>query len=399
MGFPATLPTESQCTNGCGIREAGGSAITRIIPDMNFTCTGNVIEWRAAGVFNSGGQRDIDAMLGIWRETSDDPKTYTRMANIKLGICGNQVPAPSASGVYECTLPENQKVLVQPGDIVGIEIARNGRYRFRLYFNNTNGGPTNYVFDGQVSTFAQTQLEARSTEQDQPQISLTVEPIISTTTTQPLTTTQASATDLPTTPSPTTEASSTAATPQSLTTTRASTTAAAVTTTGASTESTTISINETPITSNARITQTPITTMADAPTTTVNDPPTTMSDSTTTDSSATAETPRSTTVDAVSNMDGRVTEQLNTSNTVGTIAGAAVGGIIAILLVLIILLLLVLVLRRQSRSGQKFAPQASTIVNPVYDGKPEAKFSTVHFLILTITISYCFLRQYCCPNA
>ena len=89
---------------------------------------------------------------------------------------------------------------------------------------------------------------------------------------------------------------------------------------------------------------------------------------------------------------------------IGTLAGAAVGGIIAILLILIIVLLLVLVLRRQSRNGKTFTPSNdSTTVNPAYNGKPifpilEDIFH-FKFLVMNIMILYCcFLRQCCCPS-
>ena len=167
MGF---LSTVSECTN------SGNTVITRIIPDMMFTCTGTVVKWRATGTYNNG--RSVNAMLNIWRERSDVSGTYDKVAIIELGTCGSVQPTP-VNNVYECTLPESLRVSVQPGDIVGIEIARNNAYRFRLYFDNTNGGPTNYVFNGQFSTVTLSQRD--STSQDQPQISLTVEMAVQTT--------------------------------------------------------------------------------------------------------------------------------------------------------------------------------------------------------------------------
>ena len=292
-------------------------------------------------MFNDAGQRNTDTILGIWRETSNNPKIYERINEISLGTCGGQVPAPLVMGmsdVYECTLPQSERVSVQPGDVVGIEIARNSRYRFRLYFDDTNSGPTNYVFNGQVSTA--TLNQASSIEQDQPQISLTIEPIISTTvppTTRPLTTTQASTTDLPTTTddAQTTKApaTSTADVPSPATTNLATTTGGPL------------------LTDNSTIRETFTTTAAPA---------------TVEDSDSTTVTIFETTADTANA--GGVVEQKNFN--IGTLAGAVVGGIIAILLVLIIIILLVLVLRRR-RSGQKFTPPTSTIVNAGYDGKPQ----------------------------
>ena len=192
MGF---LSTVSECTNsGCGTRQEGSTVITRIIPDMMFTCTGTVVKWRAAGIYDG---RSVNAMLDIWRERSSVSGTYDKVAIIELGTCGSGVEATQVTGfsnVYECTLPESMRVSVQPGDIVGIEIARQRDYNFRLYFDDTNSGPTNYVFNGQFSTV--TLSQSASTSQDQPQISLTVEMTYQTT--ELPTTTMSSTTELTT---------------------------------------------------------------------------------------------------------------------------------------------------------------------------------------------------------
>ena len=198
MGF---LSTVSECTShGCGTRATHREVLTRIIPDMMFTCTGTVVKWRAAGMYDS---ESVNAMLDIWRERSDVFGTYDKVATIELGTCGSGVEATQVTGlsdVYECTLPESMRVSVEPGDIVGIEIARRRDYNFRLYFDDTNGGPTNYEFDGQFSTVTLSQSD--STSQDQPQISLNVEIAVQTTdsstTTQLPTTTIASTTELTT---------------------------------------------------------------------------------------------------------------------------------------------------------------------------------------------------------
>ena len=128
MGFPSDV---SRCASGCGTREVGITPITCIIPDMNFTCTGTIVQWRAAGRVDDRGRRDINAILDIWRERNGGSGTYDRVDEIELGTCGSGVQAPLVMGtnnVYECTLPQSERVSVQPGDIVGIEIARNVEY-------------------------------------------------------------------------------------------------------------------------------------------------------------------------------------------------------------------------------------------------------------------------------
>ena len=140
VGFPSTV---SQCASGCD--DGPNQAVTLIIPDMNFTCAGTVAYWRAAGVFTTTGNRNTDAVLSIWRETSDNSGTYVRMGGIQLGTCGNGIRAPLVTGmsnIYECTLPQSERVSVEAGDIIGIEIAENGDYRFRLYSTRTTEAST-----------------------------------------------------------------------------------------------------------------------------------------------------------------------------------------------------------------------------------------------------------------
>ena len=173
MGFPDTA---SLCTSGasCGIREVSLSR-TRIIPEMTFTCSGTATHWRAAGEFRDRGMAITNSVLSIWRERSSESDTYDRVGEIELGICDKEDPAPSVMGmsnVYECTLPQSESVSVQSGDIVGIELPSENQAKFRLYFDNSSSGPTNYVFNGHGLMFSLNQRS--STTQDQPQISLTV---------------------------------------------------------------------------------------------------------------------------------------------------------------------------------------------------------------------------------
>jgi hypothetical protein len=309
---------------------------------MNFTCSGTVTGWKAAGVIRTqNDQATTNSVLSIWRETGSGSGTqYDRVEEIELGICDGQDLVSETSNIYECTLP--QAVSVQPGYVVGIQLPQERTSKFRLYFNS-QGGQTNHVFNGHGSHFSQSQAISSEQTTDQPQISLTFVPTVLPTT-QPPTMTEASSTmaDLPTTTSlPLTFTSM--ATTEPPTSTEASTTMAAATDPPATTIGS-------PATDTAAVT-------------------TSINSESTAAGSTTTEIPSSATIDAQTPRGSEAVQQRE-SNT-GTIAGAAVGAIIAVLLVLIIVLLLVLVLRRQTRNGQKFTPSNNaTIVNPVYDGKP-----------------------------
>ena len=178
-GFP---PTVSGCTD-CDFGKESNIAITRIIPEMSFTCSGTVSYWRAAGEFQGGGNPNVYAVLSVWRKRSGSG-IYDRVdGRIRLGICGSGVQATLVMGmsnVYECTLPQSERVSVQPGDIVGIELSGRNNDRFRLYFDD-NSGPTNYIFNGRSPWLWTVSLNANhETEPAQPQVSLTMQSSTST---------------------------------------------------------------------------------------------------------------------------------------------------------------------------------------------------------------------------
>ena len=295
--------------------------------------------WRAAGEIRSGGSAQINSVLSIWRERSSGAGTYDRISGIELGICGTQDPVPLVmSNIYECILP--QIVSVQPGYIVGIELPPETESKFRLYFNS-QGGQTNYVFDGHGTTFSLSQAISSEETLDQPQISLTIVPDIATTI-QPSTTTEAMSTMASlTTQSPVTSTPMATTDLEAPTSIEASTTtmiteAQPSATTGSPTPDTAVMTNVNLIytTAGSTTTEIPATTDAQTPI-----PPT-----------------------------GRGGEAAQPESDTGTvaIAGAAVGAIIAVLLVLILVLLLVLILRRQNQPSSN-----ANIVNAAYiNGKP-----------------------------
>ena len=181
------LSTVTTCINGC---YPGGNehAITRLIPDVQFTCSGTVTKWKAAARLNTQSGHNSNTVLGIWRQSSSGSQMYNRISTLELGVCGSVeatvVETTNQNSVYECTLPESSRVTVQTGDIVGIEFANNNELRFALLFDNTQAtGPKNYMFIGQLPS-ANLNAPSGATDHDIPQISLIVEPIV-----DPLTTT------------------------------------------------------------------------------------------------------------------------------------------------------------------------------------------------------------------
>ena len=145
---------------------------------MNFTCSGRITRWRAAGELPSrNSDQNDDTKLRIWRRVENDPGFYScTQHTIALGVCNNgQVAADTiATNVYECELTSDSQVPVEPGDIVGLEIPRSTRRVFTPYFT-TGVGPKNYDFvDLNVSGVVSLHDPNVTTTQSQPLIFLRV---------------------------------------------------------------------------------------------------------------------------------------------------------------------------------------------------------------------------------
>lgn len=156
---------ELECTNGfLSMRDVKGQMIdgiddfnsVRLIPDMNFTCSGTIEKVTVAGIRHKDNQTPV--RLQIWRPENtltEDGIRYRRVKNIELSssICkmfkmtrmlrdinNNTIP------VYECTLKKNMQILVEPGDILGIGLPPERKANFELY-SVTESRLTNYVFE------------------------------------------------------------------------------------------------------------------------------------------------------------------------------------------------------------------------------------------------------------
>ena len=171
------------CSGGC---YTGDSGLTnRLYPEVKFTCNGMVMKWRAAARPLGGSRNTI---LWIWREISSGSQIYRKISSVELGVCGSGVdasPVVGMEGVYECTLPESSRVTVQPGDIIGTEVAASSEVGFGLLYDNSRGyGPLGYIFDGPIDTTPTLSQKYNNNRPNEiPLISLTVEPIMATTTT------------------------------------------------------------------------------------------------------------------------------------------------------------------------------------------------------------------------
>ena len=125
--------------------------ITRIIPEMNFTCNAIIFGFMVAGV---SLYQPPHAKIQIWRKISDYEYEIVSEINVYTNtstqnedrVCVHTRPAiPS---VVWCVLNDASHVTVQPGDILGLELP--AVKDSEVYF--ADRGPTNYVFSGRVNS-------------------------------------------------------------------------------------------------------------------------------------------------------------------------------------------------------------------------------------------------------
>jgi hypothetical protein len=153
-------------------RGSSSSTVTRLIPDLKFTCDGIITELTVGGRGRPGSQ---DPKIQVWREYMNQPGTYFKPVPdvaVNATVCSGSVNMLS-TGVFQCTLEEAFRVEVQAGDILGIELPPTEDQDFEVHFTNPSGGPVNYVFQGQILSVAE--LAGRESEvNDQPQINITL---------------------------------------------------------------------------------------------------------------------------------------------------------------------------------------------------------------------------------
>ena len=359
---------------------------------MRFTCSGTVTGWRVAGERIPDGNRN--SALIIWRERSSEPGTYDNVGRIELGACAaGQRIETGMNNVYECILDQDDRVLVQPGDIIGIETPGQANGKFRLYFDNS-GGPMNYILDSRAPQTINLDDSNLPIDQLVPQISLnvtasttqitTIEMTDGSTTTSGPTSTEAESivtsdhtTEMTDGGSITSGPSSTEAATSDHTTEM--TDGGTFTSGSSSTEATSIATSSrtTEMTDGGTTTSGPSSTEArSSESTTVNIELTDGSTSTSGLTSTEAATSDHTTVQIIDftttsspRQDDSANNPQDKDNSDTSIA--IVGAVVGILLVFISVLLLIIILRRQ-RSGQK-SSQASNdnnniFTNPVYNG-------------------------------
>ena len=167
--------SDSNCIRGfpdVPVSEVGSRTITTnmttlLIPAMNFTCTASVVGFIVSGRNLSDGP---PSRVQIWRKISQSSGSYYQVGSASIII--HDVCAANqriVGDTYLCILYKNFRVLVQPGDILGLELPATDSDEILF----TNRGPTNYIFRHPDRLDSNTILslnESSATAQQLPQI-------------------------------------------------------------------------------------------------------------------------------------------------------------------------------------------------------------------------------------
>jgi hypothetical protein len=167
-GFPDKVVAEG---SGRGERDRW---TTRLFPDMKFGCVGTIVGVTAA--IRNRNRLGSRPKLQIWRENGTQSDLYHNTissSNIRIRNSNNHCYQRNLSnGIFQCTLREDLRISVQPGDFLGLEIPSINNDDLEIYFKA--GGPTNLVFQGQLGPTVDLSTKPHATTNDEPQITFLV---------------------------------------------------------------------------------------------------------------------------------------------------------------------------------------------------------------------------------
>ena len=126
-----------------------------------------------AVIRNDNGQQRLK--LQIWRENETRSGLYHKItpSNIQIRNSDHQCYRRNLNnGIFQCTLKEDLRISVQPGDFLGLEIPSINNDDLEIYFKA--GGPTNLVFQGQLGSTIDLSTESHATTNDEPYITFLV---------------------------------------------------------------------------------------------------------------------------------------------------------------------------------------------------------------------------------
>ena len=119
-----------------------------IIPQMMFTCNGNITGWSVGASWIRSNDAQILPELQVWRRTPGTAKTYSRVASARL----NPIPPtnPNINGGYikKHVFSNNfdSPIAVRQGDILGLLLSPAGQVVIQMIEFPDVSLPRNYIF-------------------------------------------------------------------------------------------------------------------------------------------------------------------------------------------------------------------------------------------------------------
>ena len=165
-GFPEAIFEEV----GQGERDRR-RVFTRLFPHMKFGCFGTIVRFTAAVWDTTGKQAP---KIQIWREDKTRPGLYHKISsNVQIRKSNTPcIQRSSMDRIFQCTLRDDYRISVQPGDFLGLETPSSTNDDLVIYFKS--GGPSNLVFQGRLGPTVDLFTQPHAVTNDEPQITFLV---------------------------------------------------------------------------------------------------------------------------------------------------------------------------------------------------------------------------------
>ena len=148
---------------------------TRLFPELKFGCFGTIVRVTVA-VWDSHGSQD--PKIQIWREDKTHPGLYHKISSvIQIRQSNPQCDDNQRTvmnNILQCTLREDLRISVQPGDFLGLEIPSYREDDLVIYFKTGRPIATNLVFQGQLGSTVNLFTKSHSIANSEPQITFLV---------------------------------------------------------------------------------------------------------------------------------------------------------------------------------------------------------------------------------
>ena len=143
---------------------------TRLFPELKFGYFGTIVRFTVAVGDTLGWQ---DPKIQIWREDKTQPGLYHKISsNIIQRFNPPCIQMTYDDRVFQCTLREDFRISVQPGDFLGLEIPSWTNNDLEIYFKTE--GPTNLIFQGQLGSTVDLFTKSHTITNHEPQITFLV---------------------------------------------------------------------------------------------------------------------------------------------------------------------------------------------------------------------------------